>query len=160
MKKKTINHVLIDLRNASSQINKHRHLSTSNVIITRTHGAFVNVLSEEELRFLEFSVSTARESLHDIAISMEKASILLQQNDVCHNTAQLRNRNRELLIMCTISMGDIMRVAYAHDRAEFARTSHEFNSALRALKYCMMTSRNAYTILCKRQTNTSNNVLK
>lgn len=75
MKKKTINHVLIDLRNASSQVNKHRHLSTSNVITTRTHGAFVNVLSEEELRFLEFSVSTVRESLHDLAISMEKASI-------------------------------------------------------------------------------------
>lgn len=52
------------------------------------------------------------------------------------------------------------RFTYAHDRAEFARTSHEFNSALRALKYCMMTSRNAYTILCKRQAQTSENVLK
>lgn len=154
------NRVLIDLRNASSQINKHRRLSTSNVIDTRTREAFTDVLSEEELRFLEFSVSTARESSHDLAISMEKASILLQQNNICHNTAQLRNRNRELLIMCTIRMGDIMRVAYAHDRAEFARTSHEFNSALRALKYCMMTSRNAYTILCKRQAQTSENVLK
>lgn len=154
------NRVLIDLRNASSQINKHRRLSTSNVIDTRAREAFTDVLSEEELRFLEFSVSTARESLHDLAISMEKASILLQQNDTCHNTAQLLNRNRELLIMCTISMGDIMRVTYAHDRAEFARTSHEFNSALRALKYCMMTSRNAYTILRKRQVQTSENVLK
>lgn len=160
MKRQMTNRVLIDVRNASSQINKHRRLSTSNVIDTRTRGAFTDVLSEEELRFLEFSVSTARESLHALAISMEKASILLQQNDICHNTAQLRNRNRELLIMCTISMGDIMRVAYAHDRAEFARTSHEFNSALRALKYCMMTSRNAYTILCKRQAQTSENVLK
>lgn len=160
MKRKIANRILIDLRNASSQINKHRYLSTSNVITTRTSGAFVNVLSEEERRFLEFSVTTARDSLRDLAISMEKASILLQQQDVCHNTAQLRNRNRELLIMCTISIGDIMKIAYSNDRAEYARTSHEFNSALRALKYCMMTSRNACTILCKRQTNTSNNVLK
>lgn len=160
MKRKIANRILIDLRNASSQINKHRYLSTSNVIAMRTSGAFVNVLSEEERRFLEFSVTTARDSLRDLAISMEKASILLQQQDVCHNTAQLRNRNRELLIMCAISMGDIMKIAYSNDRAEYARTSQGFNNALHALKYCMMASNNAYTILCKRQTNTSNNVLK
>lgn len=160
MKRKIANRILIDLRNESSQINKHRYLSTSNVITTRTSGAFVNVLSEEERSFLELSVTTARDSLRDLAISMEKASILLQQQDVCHNTAQLRNRNRELLIMCTISMDDIMKIAYSNDRAEYARTSHEFNSALRALKYCMMTSRNAYTILCKRQAQASENVLK
>lgn len=160
MKTVNISDVIVDLRSATSQINKHRYLSVSNVIDTRENGAFINCLCEEELHLLEFSVATARDSLRDLAISMEKASILLQQRNIAHNTTALRNKNRELLIMCAISMGDIVKIAYSNDRVAHARTSSNFNNALKSLARCANTSRYAYTLLCDIQNNASKIVLK
>lgn len=141
--------ILIDLRDASSRLNKYRYLSANDVISTRKRGIFVSELSPEETRLLEFSVVTARDSLRSLMVSMEKASILLQQETVNHNVTALRRDNLELQIICAISMGDIMRIAYSNDRCVYTRTSRKFNSALDALRDCVNASNVAYKALCE-----------
>ena len=149
MKVVNISDVLIDLRSASSRLNKYRYLSVSDVISTRKRGLFMSELSTEELRLLEFSVETARDALRALMVSMEKASILLQQDVVSHNVKSMRRENLELQIICAISMGDIMRIAYSNDRVSYARTSNNFNGAFNALRACAVASNVAYKALCE-----------